>query len=188
MEKSGLTNSITHAVANIARGRKGLETDGGEHEGRLSFVDGIAEARAIFGEVMAAGDVEIMLLAEYLFITQELEEGEEDEVEGRASAMAALASFDDAFLSLKVLEKGATYQVAEQTYPHNVQYRYKEMPKDAFHIAFIAHKTRLRNSISRLGLSRLDRTLVKERITAIATTQEIYFKKQLGAIGIVNSE
>jgi hypothetical protein len=182
MEKSGLQSRITNAVSKIAEGRKGLETDGEEHEGRLLFEDGIAKARAIFAEVLASGDVELMLLAEYLFITQELEESEDDEIEGRASAVAALASFDDAFLSLKALEKGAAYQVAEQTYPHNTQYRYKDMPKDAFHIAFIAHKTRLRNSISRMGLSRLDRTLVKERIKAIVTTQEIYFNKQQLAI------
>jgi Zn-dependent M28 family amino/carboxypeptidase len=182
MEKNGLQDSITEAVADIAEGRKGLETDGKEHEGRLAFEKGVAKARAIFAEVLASGDVELMLLAEYLFITQELEESEDDEVEGRASAVAALVSFDDAFLSLKALEKGAAYQVAEQTYPHNAQYRYKDMPKDAFHIAFIAHKTRLRNSISRMGLSRLDRTLVKERIKAIATTQDIYFKKQQLAI------
>jgi hypothetical protein len=142
MEKSGLGSSISKAVAQIAEGRKGLETDGREHEGRLSFEDGIAEARAIFKEVFAGGDVELILLAEYLFITQELEESEDDEVEGRSCAVAAIASFDDAFLSLKVL----------------------------------------RNSISRPGLSRLDRTLAKERINAVTATQDIYFGKQQAAM------
>jgi hypothetical protein len=56
------------------------------------------------------------------------------------------------------------------------------MPKDAFHIAFLAHKTQLRNGISRLGLSRLDRTLAKERINAITVSQDIYFEKQQEAI------
>jgi hypothetical protein len=161
-----------------------METDGREHEGRLSFEKGIAEARVIFKEVFDGGDVELILLAEYLFITQELEECEDDEVEGRSSAVAALASFDDAFLSLKALGNSTAYQVAEQTYPHSVQYRYKGMPKDAFHIAFLAHKTRLRNGISRLGLSRLDRTLAKERILAINVTQDIYFEKQQVAINL----
>jgi hypothetical protein len=115
-------------------------------------------------------------------ITQELEASEDDEIEGRSSAVAALASFDDAFLSLKALGNSAAYQVAEQTYPHNVRYRYRGMPKDAFHIAFLAHKTRLRNSLSRLGLSHLDRILAQERIIAITATQDMYFEKQQAAI------
>ncbi|MDR3252388.1 MAG: hypothetical protein LBT35_02315, partial [Tannerella sp.] len=61
-----MRNDIADAVAKIARGRKALETDGREHEGRLSFEKGIAEARAIFKDVLAGGDIELILLAEYL--------------------------------------------------------------------------------------------------------------------------
>jgi hypothetical protein len=71
------------------------------------------------------------------------------EIKGKASAEAALQNFDDAFLALKAVGEGAAYHIAEQTFPHRGQWRYQGLPRDAFHVACIAHKTRLKNDLSR---------------------------------------
>jgi hypothetical protein len=123
-----------------------------------------------------------MLLAEYVYLSQELEESEDNEPEGKASAEAALQSFDDAFLALRAVEEGAAYHIAEQTFPHRNQWRYRGLPRDAFHVACIAHKTRLKNGLSRLGLPRLDRELAQTRIAALGAIQQVYLEKQQSAL------
>jgi hypothetical protein len=116
--------------------------------GRVNFEKGHALARQTFQEALASGDVEIILLAENSLVAKELADSEADEPEGKASAEAALQSFDDAFLALEAVEEGAAYHIAEQTFPHRGQWRYKGLPRDAFHVACIAHKTRLKNGRS----------------------------------------
>ncbi|MDR3325361.1 MAG: hypothetical protein LBS82_05185 [Spirochaetaceae bacterium] len=182
MEKNGLSIDIANAAAKIARGRRGLEINGKAEAGLLDFQAGHALAKRTFQEAVASGDVELILLAEYLFVTQELAESEGDEPEGMASAEAALQSFDDAFLALKAVEEGAAYHIAEQTFPHHGQWRYNGLPRDAFHVAAIAHKTRLKNGLSRLGLPKLDRELAKTRVTALGAIQQVYVERQQAAL------
>ena len=44
MDQIGCVRSITKAVSAIDFGRKGFATRGKEHEGRISYEEGIAEA------------------------------------------------------------------------------------------------------------------------------------------------
>jgi hypothetical protein len=182
MEKNGLNIEIASAAVRIARGRRSLEIKGEAEAGLLDFQTGHTLARRTFQEAISSGDVELILLAEYLFVTQELAESEGNEPEGKASAEAALQSFDDAFFALKAVEEGAAYHIAEQTFPHRGPWRYKGLPRDAFHVACIAHKTRLKNGLSRLGLPKLDRELAKTRITALGAIQQVYCAKQQAAL------
>jgi hypothetical protein len=183
MEKNGLSIDIAEAASTIARGRRSFTIRGETEKGLDDFEDGHALAMRIFQEAAASGDVELILLAEYLFVTQELAESEGGEPEGKASAEAALQSFDDAFLALKAVEEGPPYHTVEMAFPHRNQWRYKGLPRDAFHVACIAHKTRLKNGLSRLGLPKLDRELAKTRIIALGAIQQVYCAKQQAALG-----
>jgi hypothetical protein len=173
---------MSTAVSTINEGRRGLATAGGTEDGRISFERGHALALQTFKEALDSGDVELVLLAEYFFVGQELAESEADETEGRASAEAALQSFDDALLALKAVCDPAAYRGAEMTFPHRGQWRCNGLPRDAFHVACFAHKTRLRNGLSRLGLPKLDRGLAKVRIAALDATQRVYCAKQDAAL------
>jgi hypothetical protein len=193
------------ALRTMTKGCIGVQTDGAEHDGRIAFEQGHALAREAFAQARATGDLTFILLADYIllkvivfsspvflsngrlkasltpFISQELAYSEDDEIEGRASAQKALSDFDDAFLALKAAENKAAYAVADQTYPHKPPYRYHDMPKDAFQITLEGHRMRLRNSARRLGLPRLDRTLIQERIITCAAAQDLYLDKQTAA-------
>jgi hypothetical protein len=72
LELAGLINRITTATASIDYGRKGFATRGKEKEGRINYENGIERAMTSFREAQAA-DPQTILLAEYTFITQELE-------------------------------------------------------------------------------------------------------------------
>jgi len=76
------------------------------------------------------------------------------------SLSKAIESFDDAFLALKTVEK-SIYKATETTFPHNKKYRFKGYAKDAYHIAFIAHKTRLQNILRTPGLDPIEKKPVK---------------------------
>ena len=73
MDKTGLVSSIYFAAIGIDAGRKGFATRGKEQEGRILFETGIAEALTAFKEAQLTADPQTIILAEYSFITQELE-------------------------------------------------------------------------------------------------------------------
>jgi hypothetical protein len=50
LDPNGLINSILFAVERISLGRKGLATDGMEHEGRLFYEAGITSAAECFNQ------------------------------------------------------------------------------------------------------------------------------------------
>lgn len=56
----------------LDQGRKGLDTDGDEHQGRLNYETGIAYASTAFKEAQAGGDPETIILSELTFLQQEL--------------------------------------------------------------------------------------------------------------------
>jgi hypothetical protein len=182
MEKTGLSIDIARAAAMIARGQRNLEITGKAEAGLLDFQAGHALAMRTFQEAVASGDVELVMLAENLFVTQELSESKGDEPEATASAEAALQSFDDAFLVLQIVDDPVVYRGAELAFPHRGQWRYKDLPRDAFHVAVIAHKTRLKNGLSRIGLPKLDRELAKARIAALGAIQQVYCAQQQAAL------
>jgi hypothetical protein len=182
MEKTGLVNSIIEGVRYITKGRRGLQIDGEEHEGRLSFERGHALVREVFAAALEAQDVEMLILAEYIYTAQELAESSGKEPYSRSSAKAGLAKFDDALLALKAVEEGAPYHTVDMAFPHETNYRYKGMPRDSFHLACFSDKTRIRNGLSRFGIPHLDIDLAQRRTVALTAAQDIYFDKQTTAV------
>ena len=73
MDLITLANSIINAATLIDAGRKGFATKGKAEEGRVSYETGIVQAMSSFQEAQTTADPETILLAEYTFITQELE-------------------------------------------------------------------------------------------------------------------
>jgi hypothetical protein len=174
---TGLVSSIFGATLNIDAGRKGFATRGKEQEGRLSYEDGIAEALTAFQEAQVAADAQTLILAEYTFIAQEFQLADETDLNTRSSLTQAIQSFDDAFLALEVVGEPC-YKAVDKACPHNVKYRVNGFPKDAFHIACIAHKTRLNNILRSPGIDQIEKSLLKQRLANMGTAQQRYIELQ----------
>jgi hypothetical protein len=174
---------MTDAVLAIAKGRIGLRTHGQEHEGHLSFEQGLADAMAVFAEAQTSREPFLMLLAENVYVGQELASSRPEETEGRASCEAAMQRFDDAFLALEAVADVPGYRTAEKTFPHHIKYRYKNMPKDAFHFAYMSHRTRVRNSLRKIGFDPDEQRLAELRMGVFNTAQDVYLEKQLAVLG-----
>jgi hypothetical protein len=158
LDLPGLVNSIDNAAIHIDLGRKGFANIGKEREGRISYEYGIARAMTAFQEARASADPQTLILAEYTFITQEFQLCEKNDTDTRSSLTKATEDFDDAFLALQAVEESG-YKTADKTYPHNKNYRVSGLPKDAFHIACIAHRTRLQNILRSPGIDPIDGTI-----------------------------
>jgi hypothetical protein len=63
-----------------------------------------------------------MTLAEYTFITQELEFCEKTDRDSLSSLTKAIQSFDDAFLALQAIGESG-YKTADKVFPHSGKYR-----------------------------------------------------------------
>jgi hypothetical protein len=173
----GLVDSIYEAVINIDAGRKGFATRGKAEEGRISYEDGIAKALSSFQEAQATADPETIVLAEYTFLTQELEFCEKTDKDSLSSLTKAIQSFDDAFLALKSVEK-SDYKIADDIFPHYGKYRVSGFPNDSFHIACISHRTRLKNILKTPGLDPIEKALLKQRLANLSAGQGGYVEKQ----------
>lgn len=182
MDLIGLADSIYQAVLNIDAGRKGFATRGKEPEGRIAYETGIAKASSLFELAQTTADPQTLILAEYTFISQEFHLCNEADKEALNSLTQAIQSFDDAFLALQVVENGAHYKEAEKTYPRRNVYRVSGFPKDAFHVACAAHKTRLQNILRSPGIDPIEKTLLKQRFANLATAQSGYMAKQKKAL------
>jgi len=181
--KTGLTLKVYEAAANIEFGRKGFSIRGKADEGRLSYERGIAAAVSAFRDAQATADPQTIILAEYTFLSQELQFCDETDADSVSSLTLAIESFDDAFLALAIVEDSSSYQKAEQTHPHNKKYRVSGFPKDSFHVACIAHRTRVQNILRTPGLDLIEKALLKQRFSNLATAQSSYVKKQALAMG-----
>jgi hypothetical protein len=171
------------AVNNIADGRISLRTVGKTEEGRENFAKGLELGKQIFSEIKDCGDPELMLLAEYAFVNQELEGARAEEKIGRASYQSAVHDFDDAFLSLKAVKDTAMYQGAENTHPHRAPFRYKGMPNDSFHIAYTGHYTRLQNKLKPIGIDPDEQILTELRMAVCKSAQDVYLGMQRSVLG-----
>jgi hypothetical protein len=178
LEAVGLINSIITATSSIDSGRKGFAIRGKEQEGRINYEDGIALAMETFKEAQATADPETILLAEYTFITQELEFCEKTDKDARNSLTRAIRFFDDAFLVLKIVKDKTLYQIVENSIPHDSEYRLKGYPMDSFHIAIKGHKGRIHNILKTPGLDPIEKTLLKQRLDTIKAGQEGYLGLQ----------
>jgi len=96
-------------------------------------------------------------------------------------------NFDDAFLALKVVE-GTGYKIAEQTYSHKSDCRFKGFPKDAYYVAFGSHRTRLQNILKTPGLDLIEKTLLKQRYANLSAGQEGYVELQKKALQKSNEQ
>jgi hypothetical protein len=177
-----LADSITRAAMLIEAGRKGFATKGKEHEGRINFETGIAKALSSFQEAQTTADPQTILLAEYTFISQELEFCEKTDKAAISSLSRGIRFFDDAFLALEAVGNKTQYQGAEKTFPHDSEYRIKGYPFDSFHIAIKGHKARLQNILKTPGLDPIEKTLLKQRLDTIKAGQEGYVELQREAL------
>jgi hypothetical protein len=85
--------------------------------------------------------------------------------------------FDDALLSLEAVED-LGYKIAEKTYPHKQENRVKGFPKDSFHLACIAHRTRLSNILRAPGISIIEKAVLQQRVDNMRIAQGSYMEKQ----------
>lgn len=181
MDLIGLANSINIAGTNIDAGRKGFATRGKEQEGRISYETGITQALSVFQEARVSADPLAIILAEYTFLTQELEFCDETDKDSLSSLTQAIQSLDDAFLALKSAEK-PSYNIADNIFPHNGKYRISGFPKDSFHIACISHKTRLQNVLRSPGIDTIEKTLLKQRFANLSVAQGGYIEIQKNSL------
>ncbi|MDR3056949.1 MAG: hypothetical protein LBU84_02275, partial [Prevotella sp.] len=171
MGPAGLINSINIAVWLIVSGRIARRTRGQAEQGLEKFEEGIALAMDAFTEAAASGDPDLMLLAEYTFVVQELESAYPEEREAISSYRAARADFDDAFRALEVVKAPSIYQGVEKAFSRKGDYRHNGCPKDAFHVAYIGHRTRLQNTLKQIGIDPLERLFWEKRIQTCPIAQ-----------------
>jgi hypothetical protein len=132
---------------------------------------------SIFQQAQTTADPQTILLAEYTFITQELEFCEKTDKDAINSLSRGIRFFDDAFLTVKAIEK-PDYKIADDLFPHDAKYRIKGYPLDSFHIAIEGHKGRLKNILKTPGLDPIEKALLKQRLDAIKAGQEGYGEMQ----------
>ena len=188
MDLITLASNIAYATTLIEAGRKGFAAKGKAEEGRINYEKGIAVAMSAFQEASnqkfaATADPQTILLAEYTFITQELEFCEKSDKDAISSLSKAIRFFDDAFLAIEAVENKTQYQGVEKAIPHDKDYRIKGFPKDAFHIAFGSHKARLKNILKTPGLDPIEKALLKQRFVNLSVGQNGYVEKQKKALG-----
>jgi hypothetical protein len=178
-----LLNKIVVSVAALDVGRKGFATDGKEHDGRIAYERGIAGTAESFDAAQASGDPETIILAELSFLQQEFQFCNEADIDTKSSLAQAIQSFEDALRCLKTVENQTLYQGAETTHPTASKYRIQGFPKDAFHLACIAHRTRLRNILRAPGINMVEKAVLNKRAANMATAQAGYIDKQKTALG-----
>ena len=188
MDTTGLVSKVYSAAFAIDFGRKGFATRGKAEEGRISYETGIDWALSAFRDASnlrfaSTFDPYIIILIEYTFLNQELQFCDETDKDSLSSLTQAVQSFDDAFLALKTVDDKNLYQGAEQTHPHSKKYRVSGFPKDAFHIACIAHRTRLQIILRSPGIDPIEKSLLKQRFANLSTAQTGYIEKQRKALG-----
>jgi hypothetical protein len=182
LDPTGLLRNIYEAALAIDSGRKGFATRGKEQEGRINYEDGIAKALSSFQKAQATADPETIILAEYTFLSQELEFCEKTDKDSLTSLTIAIQIFDDAFLALEVVKDKTIYQGIDKAIPHSGKHRVKGFPMDAYHIACHSHKTRLRNILKTPRLDSIEKALLKQRLENLSAGQGGYIEEQRKAL------
>ena len=188
MDQTGFLSNIYEAALAIEFGRKGFATRGKAEEGRISYEKGIAIALSTFRDVQSTIDPQTIILIEYTFLVQELQFCGETDTDALSSLTQAVQSLDDAFLAIKAVEDDTLYHGAELTHPHSKKYRISGYPKDSFHIACIAHRTRLQNILRSPGIDPIEKALLKQRFANLSTAQAGYIEKQKKAYMVKNNK
>jgi hypothetical protein len=162
-----------------------LDIDGREHEGKISYDDGISIAFTSFQEAETMANCELLILAEETFLQQELQYCDVSDTITRNSLIQAIQSFDDALRSLDVVGRPSAYQEAEKTYP-TTKNRKHGLPQDAFHQACDAHRTRLSNSLRTPGVNMKEKAVIRQRVANMGTATSYYIEKQRKALAIID--
>jgi hypothetical protein len=162
-------------------GRKGLSSDGKEHEGRISYENGISSALAAFKEAQSLADCQIIILSEETFVRQELQFCHADDTITRSSLTQAIQGFEDALRSLKTVENKTLYRAAETTHP-TTKNRDRDLPKDAFHQACISHLARLSNTLRSPGINMIEKAVIQQRMVNMRIAVGSYKEKQRAAL------
>jgi hypothetical protein len=183
MALTGLPNKIFGAVSFIDRGRKGLDTDGSEHDGRVSYEIGITNALSAFQEAQTTKDPQILILTELAFLQQEFNFCDEADTLTLNSLNKAIRSFEDALRCLNTVEDPSGYRIAETTFPTDPDYRIQNYPRDAVHIACASHLTRLQNVQRAPGINMKEKAILRQRSANLKTIQVQYIEKQKMALG-----
>jgi hypothetical protein len=133
LDKTGLLAKIYDSASAIDQGRKWLDTDGLEHEGRINYRKGLALGVEAFKEAQthATEDLYTLFIAEYTFLGEEFEFCAVQDTKTKTSLSKAIQDFEEAFLALEVLQSTEGYTFVEKAISHHTVFRYKEMPKDA---------------------------------------------------------
>jgi hypothetical protein len=101
LDRIGLLAKIVDSESCIDQGRKWLDTAGFEPDGRIRYRFGLSMALDAFKEAQdfAQDDLEALILAEYSFLSQELQFCGQSDTQAIGSLEQAIQGFDDAFLS-----------------------------------------------------------------------------------------
>jgi hypothetical protein len=183
LDLTGLLDDIIEAATAIDYGRKGFAIRGKAEEGRISYETGISLALTTFKDAQSTIDPHTIILVEYTFLNQEFQFCEKTDTDSINSLSQAIQSFDDAFLVLKIVEDSNLYKTVDQSFPHYEKYREKGFPKDSYHIACKAHRTRLKNILRSPGIDLIEKTLLKQRFANLSTAQKGYIAKQKNVLG-----
>ena len=180
MDRAGLIAKIQVSVTTIYQGRQWLDTEGLEGEGRVSYRRGLARAIEAFKEAQAGAvdDLYTLFAAEYTFIGQEFELCASADTNAITSLTKSIQEFDEAFLALDLLQNAETYKLLEKAISHRPEFRYRRMPKDAFHVASAGHIVRIKNILKSPGINLAEKELLEQRCSNMITAQSIYLEKQ----------
>jgi len=182
LDPIGLVDRIVDAVMYIDAGRRGFAAN--KQDARIFYERGIAQALSAFLEVQTSGDPHTIILAEYTFISQELQFCDKTDRDAIGSLTQAIQGFDDAFLVLGIVDDGTLYKAVDKAFPHHKDYRVSGFPKDAFHIACRGHATRIKNILRSPGVDGIEKALLKQRAVNLTAAQNGYTKKQKAALGV----
>jgi hypothetical protein len=183
LDPAGWIDRINEAVGSVTQGRIERVIKGQTEAGLDDFYQGLDALMNIVKEAVSSKDPLIMTLVEYTILAQELEGALPEEVQGRASFEEALREFDDAFRCMPLVDKPEIYKAVEQSYPTRGKYRYQGMPLDAYHAAYISHKTRMNNSRRRIGIDHKELELQNSRDELYVAAQDCYRDRQEKAVG-----
>jgi hypothetical protein len=183
MDLNSFLLRLGDSVTNLISGRKGLATTGKEAEGHQLFDKGIAKAMAAFQEAKDTAEPQLLIMAELIFLQQELYFCAENAKATRGSLNQAIQDFEDALRCLKTVENKKLYQAAETTHLTRPEKRIQGFPKDAFHQACHAHRTRIQNHLRVPGMNLLEVDLYVLRFGNMATASNSYAEKQRIALG-----
>jgi hypothetical protein len=184
MDLVGFLNSIAYYSNSIDLGRRGLATDGDEHEGRINYERGISGALSAFQEAGRSAEPQVLILGELTFLQQEFQFCNKADSITRSSLTQAIQSFEDALRCLKTVEDSLAYRSVETAFPTSLKYRIHGYPRDAVHLACAAHWTRLQNILRSPGINMAEKSVLQQRAANMKTIQESYVHKQEKALSV----